>query len=119
MTAKIRNTVHPRYRGIAEWEVRGIAQLAQPMEYYDPVQGHVRYDPRVLWLRSPEHSKVLWFTYWISTNKTKGKIKWGQGSPMLEETALLELFRDALAKDFFSKSFLKKLNHEIGNALKE
>jgi len=38
---------------------------------------------------------------------------------MLEETALLELFKDAMAKDFFSKSFLKKLNYEIGNALRE
>lgn len=119
MASKIRSKVHPRYKGIAEWKVRGIAQLLQPIEYDDTIQGHVHYDPKVLWLRSPEHSKVLWFAYWISTNKTGGKIKWGQGPPMLEEASLLELLKDAIAKNFFGKAFLRRLNREIGVALKE
>ena len=119
MVSELRRKVHPRYKGIAEWKVRGIAQLKKPIEYDDPIQGHVCYDPRVLRLNSPEYSKVLWFAYWISTKKTSGKIKWGGGPPMLEEAVLLELLKDAIAKNFFSKTFLRKLNHEIGVALIE
>lgn len=110
-------TVHPWYNGIHEWQVEAIAQLSQPVEYNDPVQGKVSYDPRVLSLESPEHGNVLWFTYWISTNKTQGKMKWGQGSPMLEETVLLNLMKDAIEQGLFTKDFLKGLAGRLDGAL--
>lgn len=119
MTSKVRKKVHPRYKGIAEWKVKRTAELIKPVEYDDPIQGHVGYSPKVLWLHTPEHPRVLWFAYWISTNNTKGKMKWGQGPPMLEEGTLLELFQDAIGKKMFSKAFLKKLNREISTALKD
>ena len=119
MNTKVRKKVHPRYKGIAEWKVKRTAQIMQPIEYDDPIQGHVCYNPKVLWLHTPEHPRVLWFAYWISTNKTSGKMKWGQGSPMLEEDTLLELFKDAMGKKILSKTFLKKLNRQINIALKE
>lgn len=119
MTSKVRRKVHPRYKGIAEWKVKRTAELMQPIAYDDPIQGHVHYDPKVLWLHSQKHPRVLWFAYWISTNKTGGKMKWGQGPPMLEEDTLLELFKDAIEKDIVSKTFLNKLNRQISIALKE
>ena len=55
---------------------------------------------------------------WIATSKTGGKMKWGQGSPMLEEGALLSLLRQAIEKGFFSGGFLRKLHQELDKALK-
>jgi hypothetical protein len=119
MTAKVGSKVHPRYKGIAEWEVSGMSVLSEPLKYRDPVQGKVSYDPRIVMLKSPQLSKVLWFAYWIATDRTKGRLKWGQGAPMLEEKVLLELLKDAIILNFFSKSSLKKLQREITKALKE
>lgn len=117
--ANVNRSVRPRYRGIDRWQVEAVAGLRQPVEYDDPVQGKVGYDPKIVWLCCPEHSRVLWFGYWISTNKTKGKMRWGQGAPMLEENILLELLTDAIGKNFFSQSFLENLSHEIEGALEE
>lgn len=117
MKAKVGDTIHPWYKGTHEWRVEAIAKLPQAIEYDDPVQGKVSYDPRVVWLKSPEYSKVLWFAYWISTNKTQGKMKWGQGAPMLEENVLLELLKDAIRQDFFTKNFLRELRRELDDAL--
>lgn len=114
MPSKGRSVVHPWYKGTHEWRVEKIAQLPKPIEYSDSVQGSVRYDPKILLLRSSKGKKVLWFTYWIATSKTKDNLKWGQGSPMLEETVLLELLRKATKQGFFTKGFLKDLSHELG-----
>lgn len=113
MRTRVGSTVHPRYKGVAKWQVNGIASLLQPIEYSDPVQGQVSYDPRILLLESPDHGSVLWFAYWISTSKARGRMKWGQGPPMLEESNLLKLLSDAIRQGFFSKGFLKKLNSEL------
>jgi len=45
-------------------------------------------------------------------------MKWGQGSPMLDEDAFLDLLRQATDKGFFSQKFLVDLYHELGKALK-
>jgi len=116
MVTKESVTVHPWYKGIHEWQVEAIAQLSEPIQYNDPVQGKVSYDPRVLSLESPEHGNVLWFTYWISTNKTQGKMRWGQGSPMLEESVLLNLMKDAIKQGLFTNGFLKGLARELHEA---
>ncbi len=113
MKTKVGSKVHPWYKGYREWEVKGIAELKKPIEYDDPIQGEVNYDPKVMLLESEKVGNVLWFTYWISTNKTKGKSKWSQGPPILEENVLLELMKDAIKKGLFTEGFLKKLAHEL------
>jgi len=119
MITEVGGTVHPWYKGIREWQVEAIARLPQPIRYPDPNQGDVSYDPKIVWLKCPEHSKVLWFAYWISTNKTKGRMKWGQGAPMLEEDVLLTLLKDAISQNLFSKNFLGELASELGGALND
>ena len=117
MTVKVGSVVHPRYRGIANWKVETIAEFRKPIKYKDDIQGNVSYAPRILNLKSSKVDKVLWFAYWISTDKTKGKLKWGQGAPMLEEDTLLNLLKDALRRKFFSDGFIKELHAELGNSL--
>ena len=117
MATTIGSTVHPRYKGVGVWRVKSIARLQQPIRYPDSVLGNVAYEPRILWLQSPAHSRVLWFAYWISTRGTKGRRAWGGGAPMLEEGVLLELLKDAIANGMFTKSFLKKLKAELDAAI--
>jgi len=64
--------------------VEAIAKLLRPIEYNDSNQGKVSYEPEILLVGSEKLSKVFWFTYWMATTKTGGKMKWGQGPPMLE-----------------------------------
>lgn len=118
MKTQVKGKVHPWYKGCHEWEVKGIAGLEKPIKYEDPEQGDVSYDPKIMLLESEKIGNVLWFTYWISTNKTKGKSKWGQGPPMLEEDVLLELMKDAIRKGLFTGDFLEKLDSELELALK-
>jgi hypothetical protein len=113
MPADVGDYVHPWYKGSHEWLVKKAAKLDKPIEYQDDEQGQVRYDPKIMLLESPAKSNVLWFSYWMSTDKTDGKMKWGQRPPMLEEEVLLELLSKAIKKDMFSTQFLKKLSREI------
>ena len=117
MKTKVGSKVHPWYKGNHEWEVRNIAELNKPIEYPDPEQGDVSYDPKIMLLKGEKVDKVLWFTYWMATSKTSGKMKWGQRPPMLEENVFLDLMRDGIRKGLFSKSFLKELDHELKSAL--
>ena len=118
MKTHVGSKVHPWYKGNHEWEVKGIAEIKHQIEYRDHEQGDVGYDPKILLLEGENAGNVLWFTYWISTNKTKSKSKWGQGPPMLEESVLLDLMRDGIRKGLFSKKFLQKLYSEIESGLK-
>lgn len=113
MKTEVGSTVHPWYKGIHEWLVRGIAELEHPIEYLDPDQGKVSYDPKIMLLESQQHSKVLWFPYWMATSRTKGKMKWGQRPPMLEEGVFLELMKRAIREGLFSNNFLEELNREL------
>lgn len=72
MRVKVGSMVHPWYRGTHEWRVKALAELEEPIEYDDPEQGKVKYDPKVMLLESEKHGRVLWFPYWMSTAKTKG-----------------------------------------------
>jgi hypothetical protein len=118
MKTMVGSTVHPWYKGTHEWQVEGISELSSPIEYTDSDQRDVKYAPAILSLRSSGSERALWFTYWISTRKTKGKLKWGGGSPMLEECVFLQLMKTAIGKGLFSEGFLKKLDRELGLALK-
>ena len=115
MKTKVGSKVHPWYKGCHEWEVKGIAGLEKPIEYDDPVQREVSYDPKIMLLENEEVGKVLWFPYWMATSKTSGKMKWGQRPPMLEENVLLDLMRDGIRKGLFRKGFLNKLVRELGS----
>jgi hypothetical protein len=118
MTTTVGSIVHPWYKGVHEWRVRATVELERPIGYMDPVQGIVHYSPKIMKLEGESGNKVLWFNYWMSTNKTNGKMRYGGGPPMLEEGVFLELMKDGIQKGLFSKSFLKKLDSEIQSCLK-
>lgn len=59
MNDQVGKTVHPRYKGFAEWEVKAVARLPQPLAYRDPVQDEVTYDPRILWLQCQEYEGTV------------------------------------------------------------
>jgi hypothetical protein len=115
LVTSIGSTVHPWYKGNHEWKVKGVAQLEQPVKYLDGQQGDVNYDPKIMLLEAPAGCSVLWFNYWISTDKTGGKMKWGGGPPIIEEYVLLELMRKAIRNKLLSEDFLKALATEIKN----
>ena len=118
MVTKVGSGVHPWYKGNHEWKVNGIAKLKEAIQYHDSHQGKVSYDPKILLLDSEKVGRALWFAYWVSTDKTEGKMKWGQGSPVLEEDNLLQLLKDAIRQEFFSKDFLTELANEVNKGLK-
>lgn len=113
MVSGVGDTVHPWYKGIHEWKVSKVAVLHEPIEWDDDVHGHVEYDPRILKLESPSIGAVLWFNYWMSTDKTQGKMAYGGGPPILEEDILLELIKDAIQKGIFDIQFLTRLRQAI------
>jgi len=113
MKTKVGSKVHPWYKGSHEWEVKSIAEIRRPIEYHDPEQGKVNYDPKIMELEGERVGKVLWFNYWMSTSKTEGKMKWGGGPPMLEERVLLQLMNDAIKKGLFSERFKQDLYREL------
>ncbi|MFC1919374.1 hypothetical protein ACFLWX_01110 [Chloroflexota bacterium] len=115
MVTKVGSKVHPRYKGFSEWHVEGISEITKPIEYVDSVQGSVEYAPKILNLRNSRGVKALWFAYWISTDKTMNKLKWGQGPPMLEESVLLELLKNAISQGFLSSKALKELRAIAGD----
>ncbi|MDD5704142.1 MAG: hypothetical protein PHU23_19080, partial [Dehalococcoidales bacterium] len=87
--------------------------------YQDPEQGLVIYAPKILKLNNNNSEKVFWFTYWISTDKTKGRLKWGQGPPVLEEDVLEELLKQGIKQNLFSSHFLERLRAEIDSILEK
>ncbi len=118
MKAKVGDKVHPRYKGIDNWEIKAIAELSKPIKYRDSKLGEVSYCPRIVLLESLGNKiKALWFAYWIATSRTEGKMKWGQRPGMYEEHVLLELMKDAISKNLFTESFLTALAHELDQAL--
>lgn len=99
MKAKFRKAVHPKYKGIAKWQVEQVASLPQLIEYSDPVQGKVSYDARILLLESPEcENKVLWFNYWIAPSKTSGRMRCGTGHLCLKRVFFWSYLRMPLSK---------------------
>jgi hypothetical protein len=118
MKAKVGDNVHPRYKGIDNWEIKAIAELSEPIRYSDSKLGRVGYCPRIVLLESLSNKiKALWFAYWIATSGTGGKMKWGQRPGMYEENVLLELLKGAIKQGFFTKSILKELARELDQAL--
>ena len=118
VSTKVGSRIHPWYKGTHEWEVKGIAELSHPIEYPDSEQGKVSYDPKILLLGSDKpDEKVLWFAYWIATSKTEGRMKWGQGPPMLEESVLVELLKEVIRQGFLARDSLTELASQCNTAL--
>ena len=113
MPTSIGSKVHPWYKGNHEWKIKAVAQLEQPVKYQDKDQGDVSYDPKIMLLEAPAGCSVLWFNYWISTDKTLHKMKWGGGAVLLEESVLLELMKKAISNGLLSQDFLTALAKEI------
>ena len=114
MKAEVGDKVHPRYKGIDDWEVKAVAELPRPIKYSDSESGRVSYRPSIVLLESPDNRlKALWFAYWIGTSKTGRKMRWGQGPGMYEEDVLLDLLKDAISKNLFTIGFLSKLSDEL------
>jgi hypothetical protein len=119
MVTSIGKKVHPWYKGKHEWKVKNIAQLEQPIRYQDDQQGEVDYDPKLMQLEVKEGCTALWFNYWIATDRTNRKMKQGGGSPILEESVLLELLKKAIKNGQFSLDFLTALDKEIKSRIKQ
>jgi hypothetical protein len=78
------------------------------------VRGKEEFDPLLILGEHKDGNKELWFPYWIAIN---GKWRYGQFAPLFNEDIFLELLEQAIRQDFFSKTFLTRLRHEIEVAL--
>ena len=96
-----------------EYTIKKVARLAEP-ERFNSVRGSEEFDPLLILCEHKDGKKELWFPYWIAIN---GKWGYGQFAPLFSEDILLELLEKAIAQDFFSKRFLRKLGHELEVAL--
>jgi len=96
------------------YEVIKIAKLAEPVACFSEVKGEAFFNPtlvKIQWEKPPSKDlHEFWFPYWITID---GKEKYGQFAPMLGEKALLELLKDAIKQDFFSRDFLGQLAEAI------
>lgn len=114
MKAKVGAKVHPRYKGIDDWEIKAVAELSRPIKYRDSELGRVSYHPSIVLLESLDNGvQALWFAYRIGTSKNGGRMRWAHDPGVYEEDALLELFKDAMSKNLFTVSFLSKLTDEL------
>ena len=110
------HTRNTRYWGMRT--VRKIARLKEPVKCHSKEVGDVLFSPTIVkieWDTSPYDDKyAFWFPYWITI---AGKEKYGQFAPMIDEKALLELLKDAIQQDFFSKEFLKDFRETISDKI--
>ena len=96
------------------FKVEKIARLVKPVKCYSSEIGEALFEPtlvKIRWDKVPSDDKhEFWFPYWISI---KGKERYGQYAPMIGETSLLQLLKDAVRQDFFSDTFLGELQESI------
>lgn len=103
------------------YTVKKVARINEPVECYSIVKGKALFNPTMVkleWDKAPSEDKnEFWFPYWITWIEVDNKERYGQFSPMIGEKALLELLKDAINQDFFSKNFLVALNETIESKL--
>lgn len=87
-------------------EIRKIAKLRNPGNF----------EPTIMLVEHTNGEKELYFPYWKKTKK--GTQGFANRPPMFKESIFLELLSDAVNQGFFTKNFLKKLNHELEAALR-
>jgi len=90
--------------------VKKVAKLARPIVCHSAEIDEALFDPclvQIEWEKPPSpDGHEFWFPYWITV---RGKERYGQFAPMMGETALLELLREAIRQGFFSDDFLSRL----------
>jgi len=95
------------------YKVTKVARLKHPVECHSQIKGKALFNPTIVkleWEIPPSDDKhEFWFPYWITWSKISDKERYGQFAPMIGENALLELLKDAMKQEFFSKSFLDHL----------
>jgi hypothetical protein len=104
-----------RKSGKVLWEftIKKVVRLAEP-ERFKSRRGSEEFDPHLIFGEHKDGKKELWFPYWIAIN---GRWRYGQFAPLFSEDIFFELLEQAIAKDFFSRRFLRKLSHELEVAL--
>jgi hypothetical protein len=101
-----------------EFKVKKVAELEQPVMCHSEEKGEVEFMPIIVqieWKVSPSSdNNEYWFPYW---QKIQGKEKYGQFAPMIGANALLQLLRETIRQDFFSREFLQELAKSIKEKL--
>lgn len=120
-------TLKDREIGVfAEYEVKKVAKLPQPGRY-ESLRGEEAFNPTIILLEATtddyppdkKGGKLLWFPYWITIPRNKGKEKYGQFAPMYGEDCFLPLLKEAIRQGFFTQSFLEELRSELEQALRK
>jgi hypothetical protein len=100
------------------YKVKKVIQLEHPVACHSEEIGEVEFMPTIVlleWEKPPSADvNEFWFPYWL---KVKGKWKYGQFAPMIGENALLQLLKEAINQDYFSKEFLAGLADSIEKKL--
>jgi hypothetical protein len=103
-----------------KYKVKKVVQLKQPVTCHSEEIGEAEFMPTIVkleWEKPPSSDKnEFWFPYWL---KVRGKWKYGQFAPMIGEDALLQLLKEAIEQDYFSRQFLMRLTESIKGILDE
>jgi hypothetical protein len=101
---------HKRAKYWGGYTVEKVAMLSKPVQVHSQEVDKALFNPtlvKIEWDQEDFHHE-FWFPYWITLNDAKEK--YGQFAPMMGEGTLLELLREAIRQDFFTKDFLDQLH---------
>ncbi len=101
---------HKRAKYWGSFTVEKVAKLPKPVKVHSEEVERALFNPtlvKIKWDTEDFHHE-FWFPYWISINDSKEK--YGQFAPMMGEETLLELLKEAIRQDFFTKGFLNRLH---------
>jgi len=79
------------------------------------LRGSPDFEPTIMLVEHNDGSKELYFPYWKKTKK--GTQGFANRPPMFDEGIFLELLRDAVRQNFFTRDFSKNLAIELVKAL--
>lgn len=103
-----------------KYRVEKVVNLEKPVMCHSEEIGEAEFMPTIVkleWEKPPSSDKnEFWFPYWL---KVRGKWKYGQFAPMIGEEALLQLLKEAVKQDYFSRRFLVGLTECIRKKLGE
>jgi len=96
-----------------KFHINKVAELPQPIIFETPRWGRTSFRPTIAEIQWEDGHKELWFPYYIGP---AGKERFGQYAPMMAESELLVLLREAIKQNFFSREFLSLLAEAITEA---
>lgn len=79
------------------------------------LRGSANFEPTIMLVEHKDGRKELYFPYWKKTKK--GTQGFANRPPMFDEGIFLELLRDAIRQDFFTRGFSGKLAVELVKTL--